>query len=98
MAKVLDLPGNDLVMTGRLLRDERIAEGLTLTQAAAALGKSPITLEGWEQGRKPQVSPNKARDAYRQYRADTNFSRNMGKNLLFGAFPIRVARDVLEMD
>jgi len=93
MATVLTFPLQD---SG--LRKSRQAQGLSLTQAAGALGIAPATLDSWEHGNKAQIDAEVAAKAYSEYAADTEAVRNAGKNLLFGAFPMRVARDILELD
>ena len=95
MATVLNFLPTDVVTLGKQLRDARVVEQLTLSQAATALGISPITLDAWEQGRKPQISVADATSRYKKYRVDTNFCRKSGNNLLFGVFPIRIAREIL---
>jgi DNA-binding XRE family transcriptional regulator len=95
MATVFDFSQDNPISHGRLLRSERESATLTLAQAAAAIGISPITLDGWEQGRKPQLTPSAAKKAYRQFRNDTNHCFKTGNNLFFGVFPIRIAKDIL---
>ena len=97
MAEVHQLDVSDPVLVGRRLRRRREAADLTLAQAATALGVSPITLDGWEQGRKPQISPDDADRLYHKFRIDTNNCRKTGNNLLFGVFPVRIAREILQL-
>lgn len=97
MVTVVNSGPTSFVFLGKQLRNEREAKKLTLAQAATALGISPITLDGWEQGRKPQISVSEARESYDRFRINTNSCRKSGNNLLFGVFPIRIARDILEL-
>lgn len=97
MADLIQLDLANPVLLGRQLRRKREEARLTLAQAATALGISPITLDGWEQGRKPQISAEDAARAYDQFRRDTNDCRKAGNNLIFGVFPVRIARDILEL-
>jgi transcriptional regulator with XRE-family HTH domain len=97
MADLIQIHSANPVLSGRQLRRKREEARLTLAQAATALGISPITLDGWEQGRKPQISPEDAECAYVQFRRDTNNCRKAGNNLLFGVFPVRIARDILDL-
>lgn len=93
MATVLKFPLQDLS-----LRQARQAHKLSLTQAASALGVSPSTLDSWERGNKSQIDAQKADDLYATYIQNTKEARRIGKNVLFGCFPLRVARDILEQD
>ena len=95
MADVLEFPQADLVNWGKALRNVREEFHLTLAQAAAALEISPITLDTWEQGRKPQLPVETVESRYRLYRKNTNNCRKTGNNLIFGIFPIRIAREIL---
>ncbi len=94
MGQVIEL-STDQVAWGQALRQERVSAELSLRQAAAALEVSPITLDGWEQGRKPQVKPEFATARFAQFRVDTECCWRAGNNLLFGVFPLRIARDIL---
>lgn len=96
MATILDFPSTDFVLAGQNLRTARTNSRLSLAQAATALGISPTTLDSWEQGRKPQLTDETAKARYADFRKDTNNCRNTGNNLLFGVFPIRIAREILD--
>ena len=95
MAEVLLFPGIDQVELGKSLRNVREQAELSLVQAAVALEISPVTLDAWEQGRKPQSDPTTVASKYKAYRDNTNYCQRNGNNLIFGVFPLRVARDVL---
>lgn len=97
MAELLKFPASNPVVLGAQLRRKREAAELTLAQAATALGISPITLDGWEQGRKPQITPHDAEQLFQKFRSDTNACRKAGNNLLFGVFPVRIAREILQL-
>lgn len=96
MGEVVKLPFTDLVGWGKALRRAREDAGLTLNQAAAAMEISPITLDGWEQGRKPQVQVAVAVAKFQRFREDTDFCWKTGNNLVFGVFPLRVVKELLE--
>lgn len=98
MADTLEHPLVDLVAWGKALRKARVDAELSLAQAAAALGNSPTTLDAWEQGRKPQISVDDAERLYKAYSKNTQLCWSSGDNYLFGAFPLRVARDILALD
>ncbi len=70
--------------------------GLSLSQAAVALGMSPTQVERDELRAKPTVDVNQARQAFEVFIA-THLGSGAGKNLLFGQMPLRVARDILGM-
>ena len=89
MATVLEFPA---------LRQVRKHAKLSLTQGASALGVAPSTLDAWERGNNSQVDVATAAAAYQQYKVDTESVRGAGKNMLFGCFPMRVARDILELE
>ena len=89
MATVLQLPG---------FRRARRKYGLTLTQAASALGVTPSAVEAWERGGEAAIDAEAAGEAYALYAENTETLRAAGKNMLFGCFPMRVARDILQLD
>lgn len=95
MGQLLAIEKVDLVSWGKSLRSARDMHGLTLRQAAAALEISPITLDGWEQGRKPQMDVDVVNIKFEEFKSKAEFCWKTGNNLLFGAFPLRVARDIL---
>ncbi len=95
MADILEFPPVDLVAWGRDLRKARVKAELSLNQAAVALEISPTTLDAWEQGRKPQVAVEAAAERFDAFRKSTEEVWRTGENLIFGVFPLRVARDVL---
>ncbi len=82
----------------RALRDDY---GLTITQAAKALETSPSTIELWEaHAHTPQPCPTtvipdreRARIRLERYVRDHGIAAN--KNLIFGVYPLRIARDIL---
>jgi transcriptional regulator with XRE-family HTH domain len=70
--------------------------GLSPTQVAEALDVSPATVEAWERGLNspPDIRSARTRvDAFAQ--ADP--SGQQGKNLLFGHYPLRLARELLSL-
>lgn len=89
MATVLQLPA---------YRRARQKFGLALTQAASALGVTPSAVETWERGASAPISVDAAEAAYAAYAENTEALRSAGKNVLFGCFPMRVARDILQLD
>ena len=89
MATILQLPG---------FRPARQRYGLTLTQAASALGVTPSVLDKWERGSEAGITPGQALRAYDTYVINTESLRTSGKNVLFGYFPMRVARDILSLE
>ena len=92
MATVLNFPASNAD-----LRKARHDNDLSLVQAAIALDVVPSTLDSWERGKGSGVCPDKAFLAYKEYCQNTANMRRAGKNVLFGCFPLRVARDLLDM-
>jgi len=76
------------------LRHARNEFGLTLTQAADAMGVSAATIEKWEQGIHPSPKSSQIESKYQEY-AVTSCDK-AGKNLLFGMYPLRMARQLLD--
>jgi DNA-binding transcriptional regulator YiaG len=67
--------------------------GLLLTQAAQALGTLPRTLEIWEANPGMGPSPDYVRSKLEGFLIE--HGPEAGKNLLFGVYPLRLARDIL---
>jgi len=78
------------------IRDIRNEYGLSVVQAAKALGTSPSAIETWEAH--PDMGPHEqiARSKIERYVLE--HGRDGGKNLLFGAYPLRLAREILGLD
>lgn len=78
----------------RTLRTEL---GLTRAQAAIAMGASPATIENWE--RNPDSGPNEvtATNKMQTFIRENGDDATVGKNLLFGHYPLRLARELLEV-
>lgn len=89
MATILQLPE---------FRRVRRSFQLTLTQAAGALGVTPSVLDSWERGVTAPIEVSEAAEAYETYVENTESLRTAGKNMLFGCFPMRVAREILQLD
>lgn len=66
--------------------------GLSLLEAAIALGLSASALEGME--RAPLTSEESLR---RKYELFCGTRSSSGKNLIFGHYPLRVAREILQL-
>lgn len=79
----------------RSIRELRKEMGLSLSQAAAAMGVSAATIENWEanpgMGPGPDIVTDKLQSFIRENGTDA------GKNLVFGHYPLRVARELLGM-
>lgn len=98
MSTVLNFSEVNPIAVGKKLRVERENATLSLAQAASAIGISPITLDGWEQGRKPQICSKIAAQKYTEYRIKTNYCQKSGNNLIFGVFPICIAKNILNLN
>lgn len=88
MASILQLPG---------FRRARQRYGLSLRQAASALGVDHSLVESWERGAEAPIDAEAAAAAYSTYAENTEALRTSGKNILFGCFPMRVAREILQL-
>lgn len=95
MSVVVPLFSEDKLGTENSLYDARKRYGLTLLEAARALGTSPTRLEREEGRRVPTIDAGKAAAKFEIFRAEGQGSA--GKNLLFGVLPLRAARDILDM-
>ena len=75
--------------------------GLSRAEAAVALGVSRASIENWE--RKPCTKHDDAMITAKfqkfvlEHPADESGKRVAGRNLLFGRYPLRMAREVLEL-
>lgn len=95
MAEVLSIqPGrNDDVQLGP--REIRNEYGLSLLEAASALGISAAAVEELERGRTEPLGGEALRRKYELFIGTTD--AGVGKNLIFGSYPLRVARELLEI-
>lgn len=85
---------SDSAFDFRSLRKEL---GLTRTQAAIAMGTSPATIENWERGDSPGPNEVTATNALQTFLRENGDDAGIGKNLLFGHYPLRLARELLEI-
>jgi len=74
------------------LRSIRNEYGLTILEAARALDLAASTVEQLERDEGPDISPEQVRQKYEMYAATTNSD---GRNLIFGHYPLRMARELL---
>lgn len=77
-------------------RDLRKSFGLSILQAAQALEVSASTLENWEQLRSFKLTIAAIESSYQRY--SNNLVPGSGKNVLFGSYPLRLARMLLRLD
>lgn len=80
-----------------VFRDYRKQERLTITQAAYALGVSTSAIEAWERGVNPAPSIDTVKEAFEAFSINYE-KKTFKKNLLFGSYPLRLARELVEMD
>jgi transcriptional regulator with XRE-family HTH domain len=100
MSNVVTLAKRSTIMTASFAQkvyNLRNEYGLTLTQAAEALSISTGNLENIEQGRKNVVefTLSDIENLYEDYLSISGLYTD--KNLLFNTYPLRVARDILEL-
>lgn len=74
----------------------RAEYGLSVIEAAAALGTTPSTVELWEA--RTDIGPGQehVRSRYEQYRREN--VNGSDSNMLFTVYPLRVARDMLRKE
>lgn len=94
MAEIIQLTPNP--RSGTSVRDIRNEYGITVVQAAKALGTSPSMIEMWEAH--PDMGPHEEVARAKIGRYVVEHGRDGGKNLLFGAYPLRLAREILGLD
>lgn len=70
--------------------------GLTPMQVAEALAVSTATIEAWERGLNSPPDIGTATDKIGAF-AKSGPSRQQGKNLLFGHYPLRLGRELLSL-
>lgn len=95
MATILRFASPAGGQAGEHLRDVRREFAFTLAQAAAALGVSASTVENWERTGSDRITVAAMRRAYSIFAEDSNWAS--GNNLVFGCYPIRLARQLLEL-
>lgn len=95
MATILRFTRAEDASSGNRSRDARREFGLSLAQAAKALGVSAATVENWERMDNPRVSTDRLTEAYGNFCHAAN--RDLGNNLLFGSYPLRLARQLLQI-
>ncbi len=91
MAEIIQLAPN--ARSGASIRDIRNEYGLSVVQAAKALETSPSTIEAWEAH--PDMGPQEKTARAKIANFVLEHGRDGGKNLLFGAYPLRLAREIL---
>jgi ribosome-binding protein aMBF1 (putative translation factor) len=83
-------------MSGDALKAMRKESGVLKRQMAAGLAVSVATIERWEQSDVVPLTDTVVANVITNIRlADPKFEA--GKNLCFGRFPMRVAREILEL-
>lgn len=77
------------------LRDIRAEYGLTILEAARALDLAASAVEQLERDEGPDISPEQVRQKYELYAATNNSD---ARNLIFGHYPLRMARELLGLN
>ena len=95
MAEVLSIFPTKVVDDPPCLRAVRSEYGLSLLQAAVALGISASAVEEMERHGDDVFAPEMVRRKYELFVGTTNFG--VGKNLLFDTYPLRMARELLDL-
>jgi transcriptional regulator with XRE-family HTH domain len=75
------------------LREARKEFGLSLSQAAAALDTSPVMIENWERNSGMGPSIELIVDKFQSF--IQKHGSEAGKNLIFGHYSLRMARELL---
>jgi transcriptional regulator with XRE-family HTH domain len=96
MATILRFTTRAEADVGAQFREARREYGLSLSQAAAALGVSPATVENWEKLGTDKLRPGDAKAAYGV--ATQEATAAGGNNVIFGCYPLRLARQLLQLD
>lgn len=92
MAQVLSLAAERKARRQPDARNARIEYGLTILEAAKALDLSASAIEELERSDEPRFSLVEIR---RKYELFLGTGGAGGKNLIFGHYPLRMAREVL---
>jgi DNA-binding XRE family transcriptional regulator len=95
MATILRFTRAEDPYPGKKLRNTRREFGLSLAQAAKALGVSAATIENWERSGNPRLSTDDVSKSYSNFGHAAD--RDVGNNLLFGSYPLRLARQLLQV-
>lgn len=77
-------------------RDLRKSFDLSILQASQALEVSASTLENWEQLNSFKLAIAAVESSYQRYA--NSLMPGSGKNVLFGSYPLRLARMLLRLD
>lgn len=93
MADVVPIEDSQKFNQDKPLRDARREYGLSLLEAAKALGVSPTQLEREEGRPSPGMDLCQVRSRFELFVATQGPAA--GKNLIFGVLPLRVARDIM---
>lgn len=96
MATILRMDGRRPAPVRGGLREMRKEYELSLAEAGEALGVAASTVENWERVGSPRRPPESVRASFEEYRARS--PSTAGKNLLFGCYPLRLARQLLKAD
>ena len=94
MGKVVNINAERLAASAAL-RGIRNEYGLSVLQAAHALSTSAAAIERMERSDDPSVSAEEIR---RQYELFAGCGGVVGKNLVFGHYPLGMARELLSLD
>lgn len=99
MSKLINLADSKGAPEVRSFKDIRADFGLTRAEAAIAMGVSRASIENWE--RKPCTTHDDAQITTKfqkfviEHPRGEDGNRQIGRNLIFGRYPLRMAREIL---
>ena len=97
MSKIVNITDAKGAASTRSFQDIRAEFNLSRTQAAEALGMSRASIDNWE--RKSYTARNEVelKEKFQAYLDETNGDPKRGRNLIFNRFPLRMAREIMEL-
>jgi len=97
MSKLIYLSDSKNAPKTRTFKEIRADFTLNRAQAAVALGVSRASIENWE--RKPCTRHDDATitEKFQKFVLEHGEDEEIGRNLIFGRYPLRMARELLEL-
>lgn len=97
MSKLIKLSDGKNAPIARSFKEIRADFTLSRAQAAVALGVSRASIENWE--RKPCTRHDDATitEKFQKFVIEHGKNDEVGRNLIFGRYPLRMAREILEL-
>lgn len=97
MSKLIKLSDSKNAPVTRTFKEIRADYNLSRAQAAIAMGVSRASIENWERKPCTNIDDVAISAKFLKYSKEQDITQKVGRNLIFDRYPLRMAREILEL-